>query len=96
MVLSYKEKKKMEEIAMILQESIVKIAEDRNIEIDKEKLIDFEVIEDKFDIHAKRPRFFFNWQKSKKGWNISKDFVSEKKMIKIKKELEDYLDKFEE
>lgn len=60
MILSSMEKKAMREAAEELRKSIMKRARARNIEIGEGVLIDFEDIEDKFDIHAKRPRFSFD------------------------------------
>lgn len=93
MILSSKEKKKMEKAAAELRSSIIKIAKERNIEIEEDILIDFEEIEDKFDIYAKKPRFSFDWQRSRKGWDISKKFVPRKDLEKRKKEFEHYLTK---
>ena len=83
----------MGEAAEELRISIMKRARARNIEIGEDVLIDFEEIEDKFDIHAKRPRFSFDWQRGRKDWDISKKFVSRRELAKRKRDLTRYLDK---
>ncbi|MBU7036882.1 MAG: hypothetical protein HXS52_03040 [Theionarchaea archaeon] len=87
------EKKKMKEAIDELKESIMREAEGRNVEISKDSLLDIEEIEDRFDIEARRPRFSFDWQKSRKGWDILKEFIPKEDLAKRKRELADYLDK---
>lgn len=93
MILSSMEKKAMREAAEELRKSIMKRARARNIEIVEDILIDFEEIEDKFDIHAKRPLFSFDWQRSRKSWDTSKKFVSRRELAKRKRDFTRYLDK---
>ncbi|MGD2250211.1 MAG: hypothetical protein PVF58_17560 [Candidatus Methanofastidiosia archaeon] len=72
----------------------MEIAKDRQIEIDREELTEFEVVEKKFNIHAKKPFFPFGWLKSKQRWQL-KNFVSESKLEKRKRELEKYIDEYD-
>jgi hypothetical protein len=95
MILSSVEKKKMKEAIDELQESIMREAKGRNVEINRDSLPEVEEIEEKFDIEARKPRFSFNWQRSRKGWDISKKFVSKEELAKRKREFADYLDKSE-
>jgi hypothetical protein len=94
MTLSKREKNKMKELSTELQDSIMEIAKDRKIKIDRDELTEFEVVEKKFNIRAKKPLFPFGWLKSKRGWQL-KNFVSEKKLEKRKRELENYIGKYD-
>ncbi len=86
----------MEEVAAELWESIVRSAEERNIAIDKDALANLEEIEEKFGIRARKPSFSFGWQESKKDYDfISKHFVSQEELAKMKKEFTLCLDEFE-
>lgn len=87
--------KKMREVAAELWEGITERAEDRNIEIDSNALIDCKEIEERFAINPQQPRFSFGWARGRRGYNISKNFVSKKELERMKREFVNYVDKFE-
>jgi hypothetical protein len=95
MILSSIEKNKMKEAINELQESIMREAKEKNVKISKDSLPEVEKIEEKFDIEARKPRFSFNWQRSRKGWDISKKFIAKEELARRKREFADYLDKSE-
>lgn len=94
MVITDIEKKKMEEVAVELWEGIVSRAEKRNISIEKDALANLKEVEEKFGIRARRPSFSFAWQEGRRGYDfISKHFVPQEELARMKKEFVHYLDK---